>query len=98
VGQAKIATGRTPVYASRAISEPEHNDGNKGDRSSVVAGSRSPMTNRTTELEAAVRAQDALIAEAQRLLADGQRANGLNRDTVITQLRALLEGPRQHPA
>jgi hypothetical protein len=45
------------------------------------------MTDRTTELEAAVRAQDALIAEAQRLLADGQRANGLNRDTLITQLR-----------
>jgi hypothetical protein len=53
------------------------------------------MTDRTAELEAAVRAQDALIAEAQRLLADGQRANGLNRDTLIAQLRALLEGPRQ---
>jgi hypothetical protein len=49
------------------------------------------MTDRTAELEAAVRAQDALIAEAQRLLADGS-----GRDTLITQLRALLEGPRQH--
>jgi hypothetical protein len=56
------------------------------------------MTDRTAELEAAVRAQDGLIAEAQRLLADGQRANGLNRDTLITQLRALLEGPRQREA
>jgi hypothetical protein len=38
------------------------------------SGSREqePMTDRTAELEAAVRAQDALIAEAQRLLADGQ--------------------------
>jgi hypothetical protein len=42
-------------------------------RSSLVistAASRSPvtMTDRTEQLEAAVRAQDALIAEAQRLL------------------------------
>jgi hypothetical protein len=53
------------------------------------------MTDRTAELEAAVRAQDALIAEAQRFLADGLRADGLSRDGLI-QLRALLEGPRQH--
>jgi hypothetical protein len=56
------------------------------------------MTDRTAELEAAVRAQDGLIAEAQRLLADGLRANGLSRDGLITQLRALLEGPRQREA
>jgi hypothetical protein len=53
------------------------------------------MTDRTAELEAAVRAQDALIAEAQRFLADGLRADGLSRDGLIIQLRALLEGPRQ---
>jgi hypothetical protein len=54
------------------------------------------MTDRTAELEAAVRAQDALIAEAQRLLAECLRADGSSRDTLIIQLRALLEGPRQH--
>jgi hypothetical protein len=54
------------------------------------------MTDRTAELEAAVRAQDALIAEAQRFLADGLRADGLSRDGLIIQLRALLEGPRRH--
>ena len=51
------------------------------------------MTDRTVELEAAVRAQDALIAEAQRLLADCLRPDGLSRDALITQLRKLLEGP-----
>jgi hypothetical protein len=56
------------------------------------------MTDRTAELEAAVRAQDALIAEAQRLLAERLRADGSNRDTLISQLRALLEGPRRHEA
>jgi hypothetical protein len=46
------------------------------------------MTDRTAELEAAVRARDALIAEAQRLLAECLRADGSGRDTLITQLRA----------
>ena len=45
------------------------------------------MTDRIAELEAAVRAQDGLIAEAQRFLADGLRGNGLSRDGLITQLR-----------
>jgi hypothetical protein len=56
------------------------------------------MTDRTVELEAAVRAQDALIAEAQRLLADCLQPGGLSRDALITQLRKLLEGPRRREA
>jgi hypothetical protein len=56
------------------------------------------MTDRTAELEAAVRAQDALIAEAQRLLAEYLRAGGVSRDALIDELRALLEGPRQREA
>jgi hypothetical protein len=53
------------------------------------------MNDRIPELEAALHAQDALIAEAQRLLAEDLRPDGLSRDTLITQLRALFEGPRQ---
>ena len=56
------------------------------------------MTDRTAELEAAVRAQDTLIAEAQRLLTDSLRPGGLSRDALIDELRALLEGPRQREA
>jgi hypothetical protein len=40
---------------------------------SALLGGAGAMTDRTSELEAAVRAQDALIAEAQRLLADFHR-------------------------
>jgi len=53
------------------------------------------MTDRTAELEAAVRAQDTLIAEAQRLLTDSLRPGGLSRDALIDELRKLLDGPRQ---
>src|ERR1700677_916606 len=56
------------------------------------------MTDRTAELEAAVRAQDALIAEAQRLLTDSLRPDGLSRDALIDELRKLLDGPRQREA
>jgi hypothetical protein len=45
--QAKISTGRRAVMNS---------DRNKRDRSSVIAGEQEPMTDRITELEAAVRA------------------------------------------
>jgi hypothetical protein len=56
------------------------------------------MKDRTAELEAAVRAQDALIAEAQRLLAESLRSDSAKRDALITELRALLAGPRQREA
>ena len=56
------------------------------------------MTDRTVELEAALRAQDALIAEAQRLLSDSQRPSGLSRDALIETLRKLLDGPQQREA
>jgi hypothetical protein len=56
------------------------------------------MTDRTAELEAAVRAQDALIAEAQRLLADSLRPGGFTHDALIDELRKLFDGPRQREA
>lgn len=56
------------------------------------------MDDRTAELEAALRAQDALIAEAQRLLADYLRPGGLSRDALIDEVRKLFDGPRQHEA
>jgi hypothetical protein len=56
------------------------------------------MTDRTAELEAAVRAQDTLIAEAQRLLTDSLRPGGLSRDALIDELRKLLDGGRQREA
>jgi hypothetical protein len=56
------------------------------------------MTDRATELEAAVRAQDALIAEAQRLLTNSVRPGGLSRDALIDALRKLFDGPRQREA
>ncbi|MGB7973066.1 MAG: hypothetical protein WCF81_01670 [Roseiarcus sp.] len=55
------------------------------------------MENRTAELEAAVRAQDALIAEAQRLLAEDLRP-GLSRDALIDKLRKLFGGSQQQEA
>lgn len=54
------------------------------------------MNDRIVELETALHAQDALIAEAQRLLAEDLRPDGLSRDTLISKLRALLVGPGQH--
>ncbi len=56
------------------------------------------MDDRTAELEAAVRAQDALIAEAQRLLAENLRPGGLSRDDLIDALRKLFAGPQQREA
>ena len=56
------------------------------------------MTDRTAELEAAVRAQDTLIAEAQRLLTDSLRPGGLSRDALIDELRKLLDGGQQREA
>jgi hypothetical protein len=56
------------------------------------------MTDRSAELEAALRAQDALIAEAQRLLTDSLRPDGLSRDALISELRKLLDGPQQREA
>ena len=86
-----------PTYASRAIREPERNHGNNGDRSDVIAGGAA-MTDRSAELEIAVRAQDALIAEAQRLLTDYLRPGGLSGDALIDELRKLFQGPRQREA
>ncbi len=53
------------------------------------------MDDRIAELEAAVRAQDALIAEAQRLLAHSLQPGGLSRDALIGQLRKLFDGAPQ---
>jgi hypothetical protein len=56
------------------------------------------LDDRTAELEAAVRAQDALIAEAQRLLAGALQPGGLSSDALVNQLRKLFDGPRQREA
>jgi hypothetical protein len=56
------------------------------------------MTDRTTELEAAVRAQDALIAEAQRLLRAYVETKRVHPDAVINDLLWLFDGPRQREA
>jgi hypothetical protein len=55
------------------------------------------MTDRTAELEAAVRAQDALIAEAQCLLTDylSKRTESAE---LIDGLLTLFDGPRQREA
>jgi hypothetical protein len=56
------------------------------------------MNDRIAELEAALRAQDALIAEAQRLLSDFLRSDGVKQDALIAELRKLLDGPQQREA
>jgi hypothetical protein len=56
------------------------------------------MKDRIAELEAALRAQDALIAEAQRLLSDFLRSDGVKHDALIAELRKLLDGPQQREA
>jgi hypothetical protein len=56
------------------------------------------LDDRTAELEAAIRAQDALIAEAQRLLTDCLRPGGLSRDALIDKLHKLPDGPQQREA
>jgi hypothetical protein len=56
------------------------------------------LDDRTAELEAAIRAQDALIAEGQRLLTDCLRPGGLSRDALIDKLHELLDGPQQREA
>jgi hypothetical protein len=55
------------------------------------------MTDRTTELEAAVRAQDALIAEAQGLMTR-YLANEVEPAELVNNLLRLLDGPRQREA
>jgi hypothetical protein len=52
------------------------------------------MTDRTAKLEAAVRAQDALIAEAQRLLTR-YLAKEIESPSLIDALLRLLDGPQQ---
>jgi hypothetical protein len=53
------------------------------------------LDDRTPELEAAIRAQDAVIAEAQRLLAGCRQPGGLTRDALIDELRKLFDGRQQ---
>jgi hypothetical protein len=53
------------------------------------------MTDRTIELEATVRAQDKLIAEAQLLLKAYVEAKRVHPDAVINDLLWLFDGPRQ---
>jgi hypothetical protein len=57
---------------------------------------RFEMTDRTAELEAAVRAQNALISEAQRLLKAYVETKRVHPDAVINDLLWLFDGPRQH--
>jgi hypothetical protein len=52
------------------------------------------MINRTAELESAVRAQDALIAEAQRLLKAYVETKRVHPDALINDLLWLFDGPR----
>jgi hypothetical protein len=56
------------------------------------------MNDRSSELEAAVRAQDALIAEAQRLLKAYVETKRVHPDAVINDLLWLFDGPRQREA
>jgi hypothetical protein len=53
------------------------------------------MTDRSAALEAAVRAQDKLIAEAQGLLKAYVETKRVHPDAVINDLLWLFDGPRQ---
>jgi hypothetical protein len=66
-----------------------------GSSSDVCAFSR--MNDRTTELESAVRAQSALIFEAQTLLA-AYLAKDLESPALIDRLSRLLNGPQEREA
>jgi hypothetical protein len=59
---------------------------------------KTQMNDRTAELEAAVRAQDKLIAEAQRLLKAYVETKRVHPDAVINDLLWLFDGPRQREA
>jgi hypothetical protein len=56
------------------------------------------MDNRSAALDAAVRAQGELIAEAQRLLKAYVETKRVHPDAVINDLLWLLDGPRQSDA
>ena len=56
------------------------------------------MNDRSAALNAAVRAQGELIAEAQRLLTAYVEAKRVHPDAVINDLLWLLDGPRQRAA
>jgi hypothetical protein len=53
------------------------------------------MTDRSAALDAAVRAQDKLIAEAQGLLKAYVETKRVHPDAVINDLLWLFDGPRQ---
>jgi hypothetical protein len=53
------------------------------------------MTDRSAALEAAIRAQDELIAEAQLLLKAYVETKRVHPDAVINDLLWLFDGPRQ---
>ena len=56
------------------------------------------MTDRTARLESALRAEDALIADAKRLLTAYVEAKRVHPDAVINDLLWLFDGPRQREA
>src|SRR5271155_2089984 len=56
------------------------------------------MNDRSAALDAAVRAQGELIAEAQRLLTAYVETKRVHPDAVINDLLWLLDGPRQREA
>ena len=56
------------------------------------------MNDRSAALDAAVRAQGKLIAEAQRLLTAYVETKRVHPDAVINDLLWLLDGPRQREA
>jgi hypothetical protein len=55
------------------------------------------VTDRTTNLEVALRVEDALIVQAQRLLTD-YLTKDVGAEELITNLLHLFDGPRQREA
>ena len=90
--------GRPFAFSSlcclRAVTH--HPAGEVAEAGTIAASDGDDRTE--AELEAAVRAQDKLIAEAQRLLKAFVESNRVHPDAVINDLLWLLDGPRQREA